>query len=142
MTSTPKRQKIREGTYTPTTVENRDGDLKRKSPEEKSPPQKIGKDLNDELLAVYNNPYLAHMLPDQGYAPQVAATGPLREFKRQQTTSQQAQEAEDGPTNPFTLRPLTQQYFTILKKRRELPVHAQRYALSDPFLLIPQTRIP
>jgi hypothetical protein len=128
MTSTPKRQKNRDGSYTPTaTDDNSDSNLKRKSQ-----PLKTVNDPDDPLLAAYNNPYLAHMLPDQGYVPQVAAgRGPLRDFKKRQTTAKQAQKAEDGPDNPFTLRPLSRNYFDILKKRRELPVHAQRYVSID-----------
>jgi len=128
MTSTPKRQKNRDGSYTPTaTDDNSDPNLKRKSQ-----PLKTVNDPDDPLLAAYNNPYLAHMLPDQGYVPQVAAgRGPLRDFKKRQTTAKQAQKAEDGPDNPFTLRPLSRNYFDILKKRRELPVHAQRYVSID-----------
>lgn len=124
MTSTPKRQKNRDGSYTPTaTDDSSDPNLKRKSQ-----PLKTVNDPDDPLLAAYNNPYLAHMLPDQGYVPQVAAgRGPLRDFKKRQTNAKQAQKAEDGPDNPFTLRPLSRNYFNILKKRRELPVHAQRY---------------
>lgn len=128
MTSTPKRQKNRDGSYTPTaTDDSSDPNLKRKSQ-----PLKTVNDPDDPLLAAYNNPYLAHMLPDQGYVPQVAAgRGPLRDFKKRQTTAKQAQKAEDGPDNPFTLRPLSRNYFDILKKRRELPVHAQRYVSID-----------
>lgn len=122
MSSTPKRQKNRDGSYTPTSPETAsDGSLKRKNPY-------VGRnDPEDPLLAAYNNPYLAHRLPE-GYVPQVAAAnGPLRDFKKRQTSAKQAEKAEDGPDNPFTLRPLSRTYFDILKKRRELPVHAQRY---------------
>jgi pre-mRNA-splicing factor ATP-dependent RNA helicase DHX15/PRP43 len=122
MSSTPKRQKNSDESYTPTSTDNSDPNLKRKEQ-----PQN-GNDPNDPLLAAYNNPYLAHMLPEQ---PQVGAgRGPLRDFRRRATTAKQAEKAEDGPDNPFTLRPLSRQYFDILKKRRDLPVHAQRYIRS------------
>ena len=122
MSSTPKRQKNRDGSYTPTPTYNTESDLKRKGQ------QPNDNDPDDPLLAAYNNPYLAHMLPDQGYLPQVAAgRGPLKDFHRRQSTAKQAEKAEDGPDNPFTLRPLGRQYFDILKKRRDLPVHAQRH---------------
>ncbi|KAK6524526.1 DEAH-box ATP-dependent RNA helicase prp43 [Arthrobotrys megalospora] len=77
-----------------------------------------------------DNPYLAHM-----YAPSTASTprngGSAGQdlfagLTRHQTTTAQAQIAEDGPLNPFTGSQLSQQYFDILKKRRDLPVHAQR----------------
>jgi hypothetical protein len=115
MSSSTKRQKNKEGQYTPTASPS-DSGLKHKPEPE------------DFLLAAYNNPYLAHMLPDEGYSPAVSpARGPLRDFHRRETSAKQASKAEDGPDNPFTLRPLSRQYFDILKRRRELPVHAQRY---------------
>lgn len=128
MASTPKRQKNRDGSYTPTLQDDTsESNLKRKSQ-----PLQTANDPDDPLLAAYNNPYLAHMLPDQGYVPQVAAgRGPLRDFKKRQTSAKQAEKAEDGPDNPFTLRPLSRNYFDILKKRRDLPVHAQRYIPLD-----------
>jgi len=127
MSSTPKRQKNRDGSYTPTSTDNTESDLKRKSH------PLNGNDPDDPLLAAYNNPYLAHLLPDQGYSPQIAAgRGPLRDFIRRKSTAKQAETAEDGPDNPFTLKPQSRQYFDILKKRRDLPVHAQRYVFLLP----------
>jgi hypothetical protein len=103
-------------------MENGDLSLKRKGQ-----PLLTVNDPDDPLLAAYNNPYLAHMLPDERYIPQVAAArGPLKDFKKRGTTAKQAEKAEDGPDNPFTLRPLSTNYFNILKKRRDLPVHSQR----------------
>jgi hypothetical protein len=119
MASTPKRQKHKDGSYTPTGIDAADPLLKRKGQQDNDP--------DDPLLAAYNNPYLAHLLPDQGYVPQVAAArGPLRDFKRRQTTAKQGEKAEDDSDNPFTFRPRSKTYFDILKKRRELPVYAQR----------------
>ena len=133
MSSTPKRQKNRDGSYTPTSSGNSETTLKRKGGQT---PLVGVNDPDDPLLAAYNNPYLAHMLPDQGYLPPVAAArGPLRDFKKRATTAAQAAKAEDGPDNPFTLRPLSRNYFDILKKRRDLPVHAQRYWSFDCFKL-------
>jgi len=128
MASTTKRQKNRDGSYTPTSPDNSsDGALKRKGA------TAAGNDPDDPLLAAWNNPYLAHRVPE-GYVPQVAAAkGPLRDFKKRQTSAKQAEKAEDGPDNPFTLRPLSRTYFDILKKRRELPVHAQRYGTVKMF---------
>ncbi|KAK6497646.1 DEAH-box ATP-dependent RNA helicase prp43 [Arthrobotrys musiformis] len=79
-----------------------------------------------------DNPYLAHM-----YAPSTALSAGQDLFAgltRHQTTTAQAQKAEDGPLNPFTGTQLSKQYFDILKKRRDLPVHAQR----DEFLRLYQ----
>ena len=53
--------------------------------------------------------------------------GLLKDFKRRDTTAMQATRAEDGPDNPFTLRPLSRNYFELLKKKRALPIHVQRY---------------
>lgn len=84
-----------------------------------------------------SNPYLAHMYEESedqysnGYPPKPAMNGKgggssLNGLTRHQTTSTQAMTAEDGPNNPFNGRPLSKQYFNILKTRRNLPVHQQR----------------
>jgi hypothetical protein len=67
---------------------------------------------------------------DVRQSPIATVNGAPKDFNKRQTTAQQAEKAEDGPDNPFTLRPLSNNYFGILKKRRELPIHAQRYDLS------------
>ena len=88
------------------------------------------------------NPYLAHMDQQQddgfgysnGYGHGLksgkmngASTGTtLANFPRHATTAAMASKAEDGPNNPFNGKPLSDQYFNILKTRRNLPVHAQR----------------
>lgn len=46
--------------------------------------------------------------------------------ERFNTTCEQAEKLEDGPINPFTNKPFSDNYFAILKTRRDLPVHAQR----------------
>ncbi|KAK9352125.1 P-loop containing nucleoside triphosphate hydrolase protein [Lipomyces doorenjongii] len=56
---------------------------------------------------------------------------PLTNFVRHQTTAEQALKVEDGPLNPFNLKPLSQKYFDILKIRRDLPVHLQRQEFLD-----------
>ena len=53
--------------------------------------------------------------------------GSLARFKRHATTAEMAASAEDGPNNPFNGKPLSREYFRILKTRRGLPVHAQRH---------------
>jgi pre-mRNA-splicing factor ATP-dependent RNA helicase DHX15/PRP43 len=91
------------------------------------------------------NPYLSHMYEVQdndsysnGFTSRNGNgfsssnhTG-LSNFKRHETTALQAHTAEDGPNNPFNNAPLSQQYFNILKTRRDLPVHKQRQVTSDP----------
>lgn len=97
------------------------------------------------------NPYLAHMYEDQnnndsgystgysngdGYGTGVKL-GPhtgwgggsvMANMPRHKTTADMARKAEEGPNNAFTGKPLSKQYFNILKTRRGLPVHAQRYS--------------
>lgn len=99
-----------------------------------------------------NNPYLAHMQqPDDtadegGYeigftgdaTPNLKATSNgsgqpkdhMKGMKRHATTTNQAKSAEDGPANPFNGNQLSERYFGILKTRRNLPVHAQRYVMA------------
>lgn len=73
------------------------------------------------------NPYLAHMYENGNGSNN---TGGLSHFKRHETTAQQAHEAESGPNNPFSGAPLSNQYFKILKTRRDLPVHKQRLVIQ------------
>lgn len=74
------------------------------------------------------NPYLAHLYPEQqnGHVTNGDSSEPLAMFKRHQTNAALAKTAEDEPRNPFNSKPLSKQYFSILRTRRELPVHAQR----------------
>ncbi|RAL67173.1 hypothetical protein DID88_007951 [Monilinia fructigena] len=82
------------------------------------------------------NPYLAHMFEEEsddwGNGSNGAVSG-LSKLKRHQTTAAQAHKAEDGPSNPFNDKPLSKQYFNILKTRRNLPVHKQRQEFLDMF---------
>lgn len=84
-------------------------------------------------MSASDNPYLAHMYGDSsstaGTSISDSAYGvksSTMEPKPRQTTTAQAEEAEDGPLNWYTNRQLSKQYFDILAKRRDLPVHAQR----------------
>ena len=70
-----------------------------------------------------DNPYLAHMYEGTNGADKSSA---LAKFKRHQTTAAMAKKAEDGDVNPFSGNPVSSKYFSILKTRRDLPVHAQR----------------
>jgi pre-mRNA-splicing factor ATP-dependent RNA helicase DHX15/PRP43 len=83
-----------------------------------------------------SNPYLAHWNDEaanngysNGYASRNGTGGstPLSRFKKHKSTARAAMAAEDGPQNPFNGNQLSQQYFGILKIRRDLPVHTQRY---------------
>ncbi|PSN73336.1 P-loop containing nucleoside triphosphate hydrolase protein [Corynespora cassiicola Philippines] len=71
-----------------------------------------------------NNPYLAHW--DDGKKEATNSASKLYSFQRHATTAKQAEEAENGPLNPFTGRALSPKYMSILKSRRDLPVHQQR----------------
>ena len=106
------------------------------------------------------NPYLAHRYEEpaedestyNGYTNGYARTtkrveGPLKAssvagFPRHKSTAAMAKKAEDGPKNPFNGQPLSTEYFSILKTRRNLPVHQQRYAQcalqSERHLLTPR----
>ncbi|KAI5287914.1 DEAH-box ATP-dependent RNA helicase prp43 [Ascosphaera aggregata] len=83
-----------------------------------------------------DNPYLAHMYEDtgsNGYGGS-AEDSPLAKFQRHKTTAKMAEEAEEAEINPFTGKPLSKKYMSILRTRRDLPVHAQR----DEFLQLYQ----
>jgi|TARA_R110002003_G_scaffold56_4_gene5085 pre-mRNA-splicing factor ATP-dependent RNA helicase DHX15/PRP43 len=80
-------------------------------------------------LDAASNPYLAHWNDEKpALKSEYGSSNALADFKRHATTSKQAQAAEDGPNNAFTGRPLSKNYMSILKKRRDLPVHQQRCA--------------
>lgn len=115
---------------------DRKADKKRHSSTEEDSPVKRMKteDVEDNKEAGKYNPYLAHMedskdfnsYGQQGHAHGSAFSG----FTRRQTTAKQAAVAEAGDNNPFTGEPHSQQYFSILKTRHNLPVHKQRLVIS------------
>jgi pre-mRNA-splicing factor ATP-dependent RNA helicase DHX15/PRP43 len=89
-----------------------------------------------------SNPYLAHIYEQEesngveldhsksytnGYSSKSnGSANSLSSFKRHATSAKLAKVAEDGPRNPFKDGQLSERYFSILKTRRDLPVHAQR----------------
>jgi pre-mRNA-splicing factor ATP-dependent RNA helicase DHX15/PRP43 len=75
-----------------------------------------------------SNPYLAHWNDEKPAKSEYGSSNALAHFQRHATTTKQANQAEDGPNNAFTGRPLSSKYMSILKKRRDLPVHQQRCA--------------
>lgn len=101
--------------------------------------------LSPDDVAPESNPYLSHWNEPQhqnnGFgrgsngvsigSGATQASGALARFPRHKTTAAMAKSAEDGPLNAFTGRPLSNQYFNILKVRRNLPVHAQRLVYLD-----------
>jgi pre-mRNA-splicing factor ATP-dependent RNA helicase DHX15/PRP43 len=92
------------------------------------------------------NPYLAHMYDNDthdGFSPDAPSpNSPLAGFKRRKTTAKQAATAEDSDVNPFTGVPHSQQYFQILEKRRDLPVHKQRYRRRRDSCFVSNTLTP
>ncbi|GAB1313095.1 DEAH-box ATP-dependent RNA helicase prp43 [Madurella fahalii] len=75
------------------------------------------------------NPYLAHLNEGSRNGFQ----SPLDELERHKTTALQAARAEDSDINPWTGNLHSQQYFKILKTRRDLPVHKQRQEFLDAY---------
>jgi pre-mRNA-splicing factor ATP-dependent RNA helicase DHX15/PRP43 len=90
---------------------------------------KVEANGNGKLDAA-SNPYLAHWNDDKPAKSEFGSSNALASFQRHATTTKQANQAEDGPNNAFTGRPLSSRYMSILKKRRDLPVHQQRYATT------------
>lgn len=103
--------------------------LKRSSAErEGAQDHKRARTDGDAMMDTKPNPYLAHLNEShdsEGFA------SPLDEFERHKTTALQAARAESEDNNPWTGNPHTQQYFGILKTRRDLPVHKQRQEFLD-----------
>ena len=118
-------------------------------PKKKSKTGEIIREDKQQERDPKRNPYLAHMYNSEdeedggvglnGFASNGQAFNntyhsytrgkSLDSFTRHRTTSAQASKAEDGPENPFTGNPLSEKYFGILKTRRNLPVHVQRYVM-------------
>lgn len=80
-----------------------------------------------------DNPYLAHMYADSSsnggshsWTDGIDKDHPFAKVERHRTTAAQAKKIEDGDINPFNNRPFSSKYMSILKTRRDLPVHAQR----------------
>ncbi|KAI7203974.1 putative pre-mRNA-splicing factor ATP-dependent RNA helicase, partial [Hortaea werneckii] len=97
--------------------------------------QKISDD--SDMDSAKNNPYLAHMHDgdeSNGAGAQANGNGngsSIAGLTRHATTAKAAAKAEDGPLNPFNGNQLSDRYFSILKTRRDLPVHAQRQEFLD-----------
>jgi pre-mRNA-splicing factor ATP-dependent RNA helicase DHX15/PRP43 len=93
-----------------------------------------------------NNPYLAHHYEEDESAPLKSTynsknMSPMSNLPRHETTAAQAMELEDRANNPYTGSPFSQRYFNILKVRRGLPVHAQRYVSSPSIVYVIGTNI-
>ncbi|KAJ8109757.1 hypothetical protein ONZ43_g6050 [Nemania bipapillata] len=88
--------------------------------------------MEAEDKKIEHNPYLSHWNDgnddgNNGFINGKLPVGSaLRHFRRRETTAKLAHDAEDGDNNPFTGEPHSSQYFSILKARRNLPVHKQR----------------
>ncbi|KAL7666135.1 RNA helicase [[Candida] zeylanoides] len=103
------------------------------------PSKKLKMDSEAELVAeraeekLRKHPHLPTAAEKAAAAYKIHDGGEFRGLDRHHTTVADATKLEDGPKNPFTGRPLSQQYFAILKVRRDLPVHAQRQEFLDMF---------
>ncbi|KAJ3395078.1 DEAH-box ATP-dependent RNA helicase prp43 [Lobulomyces angularis] len=75
--------------------------------------ESINEQIEKKIQQIQSNPYLAHL-----QKPLVLVPG--------NTTSKDAELAEDGPTNSYNGQPYSQKYKDILVKRKQLPVHKQR----------------
>ncbi|EEQ30890.1 DEAH-box ATP-dependent RNA helicase prp43 [Microsporum canis] len=73
-----------------------------------------------------SNPYLAHMYENEDVSNGTNRESPLAGFRRHETTAEMANEVESGGVNPFTGNQFSSRYVSILKTRRDLPVHQQR----------------
>lgn len=111
----------------------------RRSDSENGSRSKRQKTDGDMDAADRANPYLAHMYENDGNRNGSAGDSPLASFTRHKTTAEQARKAEDSTNNPFNGAPASQKYFSILKTRRDLPVHAQRYATPPSLATLPKT---
>ncbi|KAI1826831.1 P-loop containing nucleoside triphosphate hydrolase protein [Xylaria intraflava] len=94
---------------------------------------KIAPTENGGKQMANNNKYLAHWDDYSGNATdgKLPAGSALRGFNRRETTAKQAEAAEDGSNNPFTGEAHSERYISILKTRRNLPVHKQRQEFLD-----------
>ncbi|OTA96327.1 hypothetical protein M434DRAFT_392985 [Hypoxylon sp. CO27-5] len=112
------------------------------SPDVETPLKRVKKEDGGDSKASKYNPYLAHWSNGNGNEDSDSKNGPnfrdrlpkgspLLYFERRKTTAKQAFEAENSDNNPFTGEPHSQQYFNILKTRRNLPVHKQRQEFLD-----------
>merc|ERR1711939_123315 len=90
---------------------------------------------SDSRTATMNgdNPYLAHMAPSERGAGPSASSSPFDGWRARTVHGKQVNEAMDGKTNPFTLRPHSQRYADILQVRKGLPVHQQMDEFLDMF---------
>ena len=95
--------------------------VKRESDDDDRGTKRVKTEASNGDVKHENNPYLSHWNDST-----VKSEDGLAGFKRHATTSKQTMAAENGPNNPFTGRPLSSKYMSILKTRRDLPVHQQR----------------
>ncbi|KAI1471159.1 P-loop containing nucleoside triphosphate hydrolase protein [Daldinia caldariorum] len=113
------------------------------SPDVETPTKRVKTEDGDDSTLTEYNKYLAHWDDGNGdsdskykgngsgFSDRLPKGSPLAHFERRKTTAKQAFEAENGDNNPFTGEPHSQQYFNILKARRNLPVYKQRQEFLD-----------
>jgi pre-mRNA-splicing factor ATP-dependent RNA helicase DHX15/PRP43 len=88
--------------------------------------QKVADSEAEKVAEAAEESLRVHPHPNDRKALTHHDAGEFSGFSRHQTTAAQAQQLESAPNNPFTGSKFSQQYFDILKVRRDLPVHAQR----------------
>lgn len=66
-----------------------------------------------------------HVDDDLGFA-KLTIKDNFHGLTSRQTTAKQAEQLENGVNNPFTDKPFSDRYKTILETRRQLPVHKYR----------------
>ncbi|KAI1088946.1 P-loop containing nucleoside triphosphate hydrolase protein [Rostrohypoxylon terebratum] len=103
------------------------------SPDVEASTKRVKREDTEDSKPSKYNPYLAHWSNGNGDedSDRLPKGSPLAHFERRMTTAKQAFEAENSDNNPFTGEPHSQQYFNILKSRRNLPVHKQRQEFLD-----------
>ncbi|CCJ31078.1 unnamed protein product [Pneumocystis jirovecii] len=88
------------------------------------------KRINKRQKQDEENPYLSHIKMNNFQTKSNIYSNNYNflweNFKKHQSTAEQALKIEEGPINPFSGIEFSDKYFGILKRRRQLPVHTQR----------------
>lgn len=115
------------------TKSDSNGTNKRPSADESDSPQNKRFKGSESKPNGYN-PYLAHMNgggDDYGNGQTGSLASLVKGLTRHETTAKQAEKLENGDVNAFTGGSHSQQYFGILKTRRNLPVQQHRQEFLD-----------
>ncbi|KAG5519426.1 hypothetical protein PMAC_002053 [Pneumocystis sp. 'macacae'] len=95
------------------------------------------KRINKRQKQDEENPYLSHLKMNDFQPKSNIYSNNYNflwaNFKKHQSTAEQAQKIEEGPINPFNGLEFSDKYFSILKRRKQLPVHTQREEFLEMF---------